>query len=384
MALIGYVYSLAPGSSTQLAKLLSFTILPVFLIGPVAGVYVDRWDRRRTMFVCDFLRAVLVLLIPLFLLSRDSLGLIYLLIFIIFSIGRFFVPAKLSVIPELVKKEELLIANSLVNTSGMIAAIAGFGIAGLVVQYLKAAGGFYLDALSFFVSAMLIFFIRPRRIPAIKIKQVGREIVEVIQKSVIQEIKEGIIYFFKHKQVRFTGAIMFFLGAACGAIYIVMIVFIQKTLKSATLDLGFLIMFLGLGLFIGSLIYGRFGQGISGYKAIILALILTGLILGIFALGVNRYPYFFVAAPLIFILGLSISPIIIASNTLIHKDSHNEMMGRVFSSLEFLLHLSFIAFMFLSSFLAERISALVILVVAAGLFILLGLISLNFQRKIVW
>ena len=65
MALIGLVYVQAPGSTLQLAKILSFTILPVFLIGPEAGVYVDRWNRRQTMFICDFLRASLVLLIPL-------------------------------------------------------------------------------------------------------------------------------------------------------------------------------------------------------------------------------------------------------------------------------------------------------------------------------
>ena len=49
MALIGFIYLRAPGSSIEIAKILSFTIIPVFLIGPLAGVYVDRWDRRRTM-----------------------------------------------------------------------------------------------------------------------------------------------------------------------------------------------------------------------------------------------------------------------------------------------------------------------------------------------
>jgi len=49
MALLALIYRFAPGSTIQIAKLMAFTIIPVFLIGPMAGVYVDRWDRRRTM-----------------------------------------------------------------------------------------------------------------------------------------------------------------------------------------------------------------------------------------------------------------------------------------------------------------------------------------------
>lgn len=384
MALIGFIPSDTPGSGMQLAKLLSFTILPVFLIGPVAGVYVDRWDRRRTMYASDILRTVLTLFIPLFLFSGDSRGLIYLLIFFIFSIGRFFVPAKLSIIPQIVKKEDLLISNSLVNITGMIAAVAGFGIGGLIVEYFGAKGGFYLDAASFFVSATLIFLISSDKVTKINLGQVGREIVEVIRKSVIQEVKEGIIYFIKQKEVRFTGLVMFLLGAAGGSVYIVGIVFIRQTLKSLTLDLGLLMMFLGLGLFLSSLIYGRFGQRISHYKMIFSSLILSGIMLVIFTLGIQRYPYFLIAAALSLLLGFFVSPIIIASNTIVHKASDNTMMGKTFSSLEIAIHLGFLIFMFVSSLLAERFSAVAVLVVIGIIFAIVGLINLICQRKISW
>jgi DHA3 family macrolide efflux protein-like MFS transporter len=384
MALIGLVYMRSPGSTIQLAKILSFTILPVFLIGPVAGVYVDRWDRRRTMFICDFLRCLLVLLIPLFLFLQKPLSSIYILIFIIFSVGRFFIPAKLSIVPDLVTKENLLIANSLVNTTAMIAAIFGFGIGGLIVEGLGVKGGFCLNALSFFISGILIFSITQRKAVHLRIREFSREIVEVIRKSVIQEIKEGIIYFIKQRDVRFTGAIMFFLGGALGAVYVVIIVFVQQTLQSATKDLGLLIMFLGLGLFLGSLIYGRFGQRLSHFKAIFSSLIISGLILAIFVLSLTYYPYFLLAAALSFILGLVISPIIISCNTLIHSSSQDEMRGRVFSSLEILMHFAFILFMVLSSLLAERIPPHTIIIAVACSFIFLGLINLIFRRKIPW
>ncbi len=384
MALIGFVYARAPGSTIEIAKILSFTIIPVFLVGPLAGAYVDRWDRRRTMYICDFLRTLLVLIIPLFLFTVRSNLFIYILVFLIFCIGRFFIPAKLSIIPDLVEGKDLLIANSLINITGMIAAVFGFGIAGVVVEWLGPKGGFYLDSLSFFISAFLIFLIARKAVSSVNIRELTSHIVEVIRKSVFQEIKEGIIYFVKNRDIRFTASIMFLLWSALGSVYIVLIVFVQNTLHSVTKDLGFLIMFLGAGLFLGSLIYGRFGQRLSHYKAIFASLILSGIMLAIFSMGVHKYPSFPIAAILVFILGLSISPIMIASTTLIHKVSDNQMMGKTFSSLEIVMHLAFLLFMFISSILAEHIPKLNILIVVSIAFIILGIINLIFSRKMPW
>jgi len=384
MALIAFVYLRAPGSTLEIAKILSFTIIPVFLIGPLAGVYVDRWDRRRTMYACDLLRAALVLTIPLFLFYTTHLTPIYLIIFVVFSIGRFFVPAKLSIIPDLVDKKELLMANSLVHTTGMIAAILGFGISGVVVEWLGAKSGFYLDSLSFLISAILIFLITKKSATAMSFKKVSKEIVEVIKKSVLQEVKEGILYFVNKKDIRFISGVIFILWSALGAVYVVLIVFVQKTLHSATKDLGLLIMFLGTGLFLGSLIYGWFGQRISHYKIIFSSLIFSGIMLIVFALAIQRCPYFLVAAMLSFLLGLVIAPIMIASNTIIHNASDNQMRGKIFSSLEIIMHLGFLLFMFLSSLLAERYSHTSILVIVGCVFSILGLVNLIYHRKIPW
>ncbi|MGD0336614.1 MAG: MFS transporter [Candidatus Omnitrophota bacterium] len=384
MALIGFVYARTPGSALSIAKILTFTIIPVFLVGPLAGAYVDRWDKRRTMYVCDLIRAVLVFTIPFFLFYSRSMLPIYLIIFIVFSIGRFFVPAKLSIIPELVDNKDLLIANSLVNTTGMIAAIMGFGISGLIVEWLGPKAGFYLDSLSFLVSGTLIFFIAKRITSQAYLKTVGQEIVSVFRRSVFQELKDGVLYFVKNKSVRFTAGIIFILWSALGSVYTVVIVFVQKTLHSATKDLGLLIMFLGAGLFLGSLLYGRFGQKVSHYKMIFISLILSGAMLVIFAFGIHRYPHFNVAALLSFLLGIAVSPIMIASNTIIHNASDSGMLGKIFSSLEIIMHLGFVLFMFLSSFLAEKIPSFYILVFVGGLFAAVGLLNLSVKNKIAW
>ncbi len=385
MALIAFVYLRAPGSTIEIAKILSFTIIPVFLIGPVAGVYVDRWDRRKVMYTCDFLRAALVFTIPFFLFYAKNLIPIYVIIFLTFSIGRFFVPAKLAIVPDLVAKNDLLLANSLVNTTGMIAAILGFGVSGVIVEWLGAKSGFYLDAASFLASGTLIFLIANKlRSSSISLKKVGQEIVELIGKSVFQEIKEGIFYFIRKKDIRFTAWIMFILWAVLGSVYVVVIVFVQKTLHSATKDLGLLVMFLGMGLFAGSLFYGRFGQRISHYKVIFISLVFSGLMLIIFALAIQNYPCFLVAAGLALVLGMAVSPIMIASNTIVHKASDNAMMGKIFSSLEIVMHLGFLLFMFISSILAERFSQLAILIAVGCICSVLGLVNLFVNRRISW
>jgi len=385
MALIAFVYLRAPGSTIEIAKILSFTLIPVFLIGPIAGVYVDRWDRRRTMYACDLLRAALVFTIPFFLFYSKSLVPIYIIIFLTFSIGRFFVPAKLAIVPDLVQKKDLLLANSLVNTTGMIAAIVGFGVSGVIVEWLGAKSGFYLDAFSFLVSGTLIFLIANKlQSVSIHLKEARQGIVELIRKSVFQEIKEGVLYFIQKKDIRFAAWVMFILWAALGSTYVVIIVFVQKTLHSATKDLGLLVMFLGIGLFVGSLIYGRFGQRISHYKMIFTSLVISGVMLIIFALSLQHYPHLMVAEALAFIFGIAIAPVMIASNTIIHKVSDNSMMGKVFSSLEIVMHLGFLLFMFASSFLAERFAHLTILVIIGCVVSVLGAVNLMINRKIPW
>lgn len=384
MALIAFISLRAPGSTLEIAKILSFTIIPVFIIGPLAGVYVDRWDRRKTMYICDSLRAILVFTIPFFLFYSKSLIPVYMVIFVIFSIGRFFIPAKLSIIPDIVEKKDLLIANSLFNTTGMIAAIVGFGASGVLVEWLGAKSGFYLDSASFLISAILIFFVAKRSVSVVHFGELSKEIIEVIRKSVFQEIKEGVFYFIQNKAIRFTAGIFFILSSALGAGYVVLIVFVQKTLHSTTKDLGLLIMFLGIGLFLGSLIYGRFGQRLSHYKTIFTALFLSGIMLIIFVLTLHRYPYFPIAILLSTGMGFLISPIMIASYTIIHKVSDNGMMGKIFSSMEIIMHLGFLSFMLISSFLAERFTHRLILVIVGGLFCLLGIINIICHRKIPW
>ena len=104
----------------------------------------------------------------------------------------------------------------------------------------------------------------------------------------------------------------------------------------------------------------------------------------IVAITINRYPYFAVAAMLSLLFGTVVAPIMIAANTIIHNVSDNEMMGKVFSSLEIVMHLGFLIFMFASSILAEKFSHIGILIIVGGLISVFGAVNFIINRKVPW
>ena len=374
MALVGLIAARSPGSSMELAKLLAFTIIPVFIIGPVAGVYVDRWDRRATLFICDFIRGLLVLCIAFYLMDRHSLVPLYAAVFLIFSFSRFYVPAKMSFIPQMVQKQDLLIANSLITVTGMIALVLGALFGGLIVEYAGSRGGFIWDAVTFFISGSLVFSIsniRQWRINKERIVGTGREMIQA-EKTVWKEINEGIRYIFCQKKIRFIFVMMSVLFAAAGGIYVVLITFIQDTFKTVTKDLGFLAVPLGIGLFLGSVAYGRWGTKVSKWKMIFWSLILGGFMIALFAAFVQGTHNRWLAMGLALVVGFVIGPVVIASNTVVHEVCASTMSGKVFSALEFVMHLAFLLAMLASAYAAEYISRVWILMAVGVIFLGVG------------
>ncbi len=382
MALLALIYRFAPGSTTQIAKLMAFTIIPVFVIGPMAGVYVDRWDRRRIMVVSDFLRGLLVLSIAFYFINRDALWPVYVVVFLVFCVSRFYVPAKMAIIPDMVETDDLLLANSLVNTTGMVAAMMGFGVGGILVSVVGARGGFIIDASTFLVAGLMIFFVsaKVRRVPRREeIIGVGKEIMAVVRKSVLQEIKEAVVFLRHQPQLRSCFGVLFFLWAALGAVYVVAIVFVQQTFGSATREIGLLVVGLGLGLFLGSLAYGRLGHQKHSFKTIFVCVFGTGVVLFGFVSAVAKYPNLMLAIALAFILGLAVSPVMVISQTLVHQLTDSSMRGRLFSSLEISDHFAFLLSMFIAAPLADRVGPVTVLMLVS--FLLMAMGSIGFFLK---
>ncbi|MBM3314768.1 MFS transporter, partial [candidate division WOR-3 bacterium] len=140
LAMIGARFLQLPeGVEQNAAQAISFlsvvAALPTVLVGPLAGILVDRWDRRRVMVVCDSGRTLLVLAIPLLALATRSMLLVYVVSFCVFLLGLFFNTARISIIPNLVGTDKVLGANSLMNLVGRVATLLGVFVGGLIVEW---------------------------------------------------------------------------------------------------------------------------------------------------------------------------------------------------------------------------------------------------------
>ena len=142
-------------TGTAISYLFLARFLPLFLFSPLAGVLADRYDRRHVMIVSDLLRAATVLC---FLLIREpgQIWLLYVLTIVQFALSAIFVPARSAVLANVVQPQELVPANALDSLTWSTMLAFGALLGGLAAALLGIAEAFFLDALTFLVSAALI------------------------------------------------------------------------------------------------------------------------------------------------------------------------------------------------------------------------------------
>ena len=362
----------------EMSKMFFFALIPAFVVGPIAGVYIDRWDRRTTLFISYFIQSILILLVAFYIVRLPSIWPMYIVVFIISSLSRFYIPAKMSLIPEIVHKDDLLIANSLSNVTGMIAGGLGMLLGSFIVDRTGYFSGFCWDAICYFLSAALVFSITALhyRFPNKKAIIVGTKAMLQTQKSIWHENVEGIRYIRSQKQISFIFWMMFVLLAAVGGIYVVGIVFIQEAFHSVTKDLGLLGASFGLGAILGSLAYGSWGKKIAAYKVIFVSLILGGAMVVLFTCVVAATHDRFVASGISLLLGFVIGPVMVAPPTVINKICPMEMSGKVFTAMEFVNYFAFLLALGISSFLSVHVQGFWILVGVGGIFVVVGIVGL--------
>ena len=171
-SLVGQIALLLVAAITLDASPLEVSVLrvaqhvPALLLGLYAGVWVDRLRRRPILIWSDAWRALLLASIPL----AASLGLLrveqlWLVALLVGGLGTLFEVAYRSYLPSLVAKEQLLEGNAKLQATSSIAEVAGFGVAGALVQTLTAPVTLLVDAGSFVVSAVSVALIRRREPP---------------------------------------------------------------------------------------------------------------------------------------------------------------------------------------------------------------------------
>ncbi|MDQ3513760.1 MAG: MFS transporter [Chloroflexota bacterium] len=182
------------------ALVLIVSALPGVFLGSVVGVFVDRWDRRRTMVVVSLCQA---LVIPGFLVAHlnDWLWLVYVVLFTAATLGQFFQPAENALLPTLVPPERLVTANTLNALNDNLARIVGPSIGGVVLAWAGFSGTILLDSASFLVAAGLIARIaRPRLTPLAE--HAAGEDIAVEATSVRREWAAGLRVIRAHPVIR--------------------------------------------------------------------------------------------------------------------------------------------------------------------------------------
>jgi predicted MFS family arabinose efflux permease len=146
-------------SATAVGTMMVVQYLPVALVGPVAGVIVDRHDRRRIMIAADLVRGVAILAL-LFADTASTVWIAYVAIAVAVSATGFFEPARSSTIPMLVEKADIAKANALSTASWSAMLAIGASLGGIVTALVGRDAAFILNSMSFFISAALIAGIR--------------------------------------------------------------------------------------------------------------------------------------------------------------------------------------------------------------------------------
>ncbi len=338
--------------------------LPAVLFGPLAGVLADRWDRRKVMVSADIGRALLVAAVPLVALATGSLGLIYAVAFMVFLLGVLFQAARMSTIPNIVGVDRVLGANSLMNVAGRVATVLGTLGGGMIVDWSgwsrlgirpPWAAGYYIDALTYAVSAIALLAIyrsivpqeRAAGTPSPAPRPAVRESIDsaIARRAgqVITDLRAALGLARRTPTVLFvycSAALLVFIGAAWLVLYVPIIQGRSAAgLGLGTRGVGFIAGFGAVGLLLSTATYGVVRR-VPKHRVMLASFVLIGLA----AVGLAFARRFEHAAALAFVAGLGISPLYIGMDTLLHQTVPDAARGRIFSTREWLMHLLFASF----------------------------------------
>jgi len=289
--------------------------LPYVLFGAGAGVLIDRVDRRRAMVAIDALRAGLVVLVPL--VARASLAPVFVLGFLIASAGVFFEPAKLAIVPEIVPKERLLRANSLLSTGENLTEVIGWAAAGLLLAAVSTTTAFVLDAATFLVSAVAL--------TAIRYRSPLRAAAQRSARAFWGELREGLAFLRGHRGLLANTLMVVASAAGLGAAYPLMFLLAVQVFGGGTKAFGTLEAATGAGYLAGSLALAAVAPRVRKGVAITLGLGLMGVFLAL----VGTSGSVVAACVPIFAFGAANAVALVAVDTYLQEVVPEQLRGRV-------------------------------------------------------
>ena len=310
-----YVFRLT-GSALSVGLMLMATAAPSLLVGLFAGVFVDRYDRKRIMIIADISRALLVLLIP-FLVPLNVVWL-YVMVILTSAIGQFFDPAFESVLPEVASDEELAAANSLMAISSFGSTAIGFAASGLIASAANINWAFYIDAVSFLFSAICIFLIR--------VKPIQNE-EDTSAATVIKNLRAGMRQLFDTRILRSLFIVQILIMTSFGLSNTLLLPFAIRALGATEFQYGLQEGLTSIGFVVGSLlmanIFDRMREG-AWLAASYLGMAAAGIIYSF----LHSIP---LAILVITFSGFFNAPASIGRRLIIQRNTPREMRGRVSS-----------------------------------------------------
>jgi len=332
-------------------------LLPLALLGPLSGVFVDRWPLKPTLVSSDIIRAFLVLL----LLTTTSMWPVFAILCALSCVSSFFAPAQTVTIRTYVPPTGLISANALMQMGMMGMRIVGPAVAGALVAAFGPHICYQLDFVSFLASAALIGTVAIQRPPAPPKAAEASAKGQVY--TILRDMSEGMRFIVHHAAISFVvmamAAGMFVIGCFGPLIAI----YVRDSLHAKTLTFGFVSASVGLGMLVGMPVIRRLSGSVSNSTLVLGGL--AGIGLGAAILGAIPW----VGASMLgcFTIGFTFAGIIVPAQTLIQRETPNELMGRISSTMMSSVIFAQLLGLLLSGFLAEMFGVRMVFILCAVL-----------------
>jgi MFS family permease len=359
------------GSTVAMAGMSLAFLLPNILLGSVAGVYVDRWDRRRLMIVVNLLQALS--LIPLLFVNDLGLWVIYAVLLAESCISQLFGPARVALMPSLLSggKEELLTANATLGVSHHLARLIGPAVGGVIV----ATGGLgavaVIDSASFVVSAGMLTLIRAR--PRVPHPSDSLEHAAVSAwRRLANEWRDGLRVVWHQPVLRALLVFGTITAIGEGLTITLFVVWTTDALHSDATGYGWVLATQAIGGLAGALVIARLGARLRPLPLLIGSALAFGAIdLVLFTYPVV-YPYIGPALVMLVIVGVPGAGLGAATTTLQQSETQDSHRGRVVSAISAVAGIGALVGTVTAGILGEFLPVILLLIMQGSGYLIAG------------